>query len=151
MKKRMLVGLLVLAAIAVLSGCSGGGWIPGGGYFTNTSGATFHGATQSGKATFGFTYDGYKGRFQGTYRDGDVQIAFTGPSYSAPSPSCIASSFDYRSTNPFWRGTGTGQIYACDAGEPGFSSGDTLDISINSGPFNGYSNSGTVQGNIQVK
>jgi hypothetical protein len=139
MKKWLLAGLLVLASVVVLTGCSGSGSIP-----------SLY-STASGKATFGFTYDGFKGRLQGTFRDGNVQLSFQGPDSSSLNSSCIDTYVTYRSTNPSSRGqTGTAYIYACDDGE-GHYAGDNLYIRIDSGPFSGYENSGAVEGNIQVK
>jgi hypothetical protein len=133
-----------IGAVAILSGCSAGGWIPSA--QRQASAPSGQAATQSGKATFGMTYDGNKGRFQGTYRDGSVQMGFNG--YSSAGLSCAATSLvQYRSTNP--QIPGSGQVYVgfCDNG----SSGDNLSVEVISGPYNGYFNAGEVQGSVTAK
>ena len=66
---------------------------------------------------------------------------------------CPANSFqaeiEYRSTNPKNRGDGTAFACVLDNGEGKNAPPDTARIQVDNGPFGGYSNQGTVQGNIQ--
>lgn len=145
--KRVLAGLALAGALAGLTGCAstGGGTIP-----TNAG-------DRSGKANFGYTYDSSKDKYQGTYKDGYVSMSFTGVDYqSVPCnygyesyvPSTVLT---YRSTNPKMPGSGTVQVQFCDYGEGTNGTGDYLSVNVLSGPFEGYSDAGTVQGNIQQK
>ncbi|MEA2404199.1 MAG: hypothetical protein QOE08_846 [Thermoleophilaceae bacterium] len=154
MKRAPLLAVLVLAA-AVLPGCyatkfTGGGQITSG---SNFSAGKASARSAGGSANYGFTYDAVKGNLAGTYRDGDVAMSLTGnPTfdyYSDGDENCMSADGNYRSTNPRQRGDGTLHIYACDNGE-GRGSYDYLEVQVNSGPFEGYSNSGYTRGNLQA-
>jgi hypothetical protein len=154
LKRAPLLAVLVLAA-ALLPGCyatkfTGGGQIISGNNFSAGKSAA---RPAGGGANFGFTYDVTKGNFAGTYRDGDVAMSLTGnPTYDEyydGSENCMSADGDYRSTNPRLRGNGTVHINACDNGE-GRGSYDHLEIQVNTGPFEGYSNSGYTRGNLQA-
>ena len=150
-KRALMVAPVVLVALA-MSGCAsqftGGGWIP------SSTGGT--------NANFGFTYKVTNtstgaGQLSGSYADRDasgtpvVKFSFDGaasPASGGPD-SCIDTLFNYRSTNPARPGTGQGELTACDNGQSGGPQPNSLDnvsISISSGPYSGYYNSGDLQG-----
>ena len=71
---------------------------------------------------------------------------------------CLASPFpypvhlmyaDYRSTNPKNRGDGSLLAFVKDNGEGNASDDDEMQVFVYAGPFAGYIEQGTVQGNIQ--
>lgn len=58
---------------------------------------------------------------------------------------------NYRSTNPQKPGAGNVRVYVKDNGEGQKADGsDQMDVYVYDGPFAGYHQQGTVQGNIQV-
>lgn len=159
------VGVFVASAL-FLGGChlvSGGGWI--------------HSAVD-GKATFGFTaqcrletlsdtlaYWFYEGQFQ--YSDKAAGVRFhadidpiVGVFPSDTVVSCRTAANEL-TENASLRGTyrvqpngGTGSVSITveDHGEPGPSNGDQICVTLTGGPFDGYTNCGTISGgNIQVQ
>ena len=156
--------VFALVAVVGVSGCApgkvtGGGWIP------STSG------DPRDKANFGFNAaqcdaDAIRGRFD--YHDqnaagfaaaGGVKMngpvtAMTGLCETPPCP-CPAGSYvitvDYGSTNPNFPGDGVAVACVTDNGEGiNATSADMGSISVTSGPYTGYFNSGPVQGNIRA-
>jgi hypothetical protein len=61
-----------------------------------------------------------------------------------PDNNCTGFQTSYASLDPKNRGTGIVRVKACDHGEPG--DVDSLDIIVDSGPYNGYHNNGPVLG-----
>lgn len=164
MRRLQLAGL-GLAAL-VLAGCStfftGGGWIRG---------------VEGGKATFGFSVKCNgpdpeicaPARVNGTYGDQSVGVKLkfdggiiAGPEFCAINPQacdnlpvdlnqCMGGEVFYTSQDKKQPGSGSLLLIACDLGEPGRLSGDFLAIDVESGPYDGYSNEGTIQGgNLQA-
>lgn len=154
MIRRRLLTLLPVSLVALLlfTGCAikftGGGWI------VSASGV------EGEKATFGFTFDGPAGRFQGSYHDeglwngeevrlrGTGVVSFAGPDFDN---NCMDATLSYESQNPRLRGSGELELTACDDGEPGPSAGDDIAIIVISGPYSGYSDGGDIMGgNLQA-
>jgi hypothetical protein len=169
LRRVIYTGVLVALTIAVLAGCKASG----GGYITS--------ATGEGKATFAFNgkctnttfeQDGFvagvvKGQLQ--YNDPAADVKFhaelqdffiTGSS----TPCEDADSFQdgnvdefsgtYRVSGGPKEAEGFVDLFVRDAGEPGIN-GDEVSISLSAfqpgGTYDGYFNSGTVQGgNVQV-
>jgi hypothetical protein len=131
-----------LTAIALgVAGCkaTGGGFIPS--------------AVGADAAHFGFVMQTNKGDnvVHGTYRDGYVQLRFDGGSVSMNLNPCATWTVDYVSTSADNPGSGTAQVVICDNGKAGPTNDDSLSIQIQSGPYAGYSNSGTLAGgNLQI-
>lgn len=131
----------------LLAGCStfftGGGWLPS--------------VVPGQKATLGveFRCDAgttggqtcATGQARGSYNDhgAGVQFAFAGI-LGAGGPllggnTCFSGTVGY--TSP--RGGGMVLVTACDNGQPG-AGHDALTLAVQSGPYSGYLNSGTLQG-----
>jgi hypothetical protein len=165
------LGLVVITAL-LFAGCAGK--FTGGGKLPSADQVPGH------SASFGFTYeitraDG-SGRLSGAYHDsyvsGGVKFSFDGlqmglgscaslfpPSVcqvidnvlGVSSDECISGQGSYRSTNPAISGGGNLGILACDRGEPGPSSGDSIAVQVFTGPYAGYVDSGfTTNGNLQA-
>jgi hypothetical protein len=133
------------------------------------------------KATFGFAFyrstsdpdsPAFTGILRGSYRDprladnpaddvdfkgeGEVRRPATRPpGVPADVIACLTGSPTYQSQNPALPGTGTLLLTVCDRRDPVTQAvivGDYVAISVITGPFKGYNNSGLVQGgNIMVK
>lgn len=129
----------------------------------------------NGRASFGFTGDGcdttnFKGQFQYNDQDGgqklhgDVVFArqcLVDGDCPVCDPLRIQLGFpltlgdyevtvDYRSTNNASPGTGTATVCFTDNGEGAKAvDSDSAIISISSGPYAGYLNHGSIQGNVQ--
>ena len=136
---------LVAASGLLLAGCTtaGGGFIP-----------TNNGA-KNGKAVFGFTVtDEADGDvMRGSWTDGSVKFRFvTGGFDFLASGGCVPISGTYTSTTkPTTGQSGSFDLEVCDFGEPGPTSGDSIDLDPTSGPFSWYSNSGTLNGgNLKI-
>jgi len=151
---------LAVVVIALgLSACtqaSGMGWIPSAGVPTD-------------KATFGFVVDETTSTLSGSYHDPHgqiasgmiVEVAFKGTGVMKPKPpppdlgdyGCVGANPSYDSQNPALPGSGTFSILVCDLDhftKPNPTQ-DIIFIAVDAGPFQGYQNSGVVQGgNITV-
>jgi hypothetical protein len=140
--KRMLalapvVGLVVLG----VAGCTA----HGGGYIGSATGAD--------KATFGFTWQKTKAQnvLRGSWHDGYVKFRLDRDLGIGGLFDCGGGTGHYVSTSKSSPGGGTLALSICDYGEPGPTEGDTLSVNVTSGPYAGYSNSGTLEGgNLQV-
>src|SRR4029078_1965235 len=106
------------------------------------------------KATFGFTWQKTKKEnvLRGSWHDGYVKLRLDRDlGIQGTYPDCVGGPGHYVSTSKSDPGAGTLQLSICDNGEPGPTEGDTICIHVTSGPYAGYSNSGTLQGgNLQV-
>lgn len=148
--KRPLTLAAATVAIAVLlAGCSvtGGGQIPGAVATTASFGfSAVNTGVVHGNAFVTRT------DVKGNYQDGYVKLRFTSGDVETFSNSCKYGPFEYTSTNPKppYSGGGQGNMYMCDYGQPN-GAGDTFSISITSGPYSGYANSGPViNGNLRI-
>ena len=138
-----------------------------------TGGGKLNGA--NGRASFGFTGDGcdttnFKGQLQYQDQDGgqklhgDVVFArqcLVGGDCPVCDPLRIQLGFpltlgdyevtvDYRSTNPAIPGNGTATVCFTDNGEGAKAvDSDSAIIQVQSGPYAGYLNYGSIQGNVQ--
>ncbi len=147
MHRPLRVAAVVVISGVLLAGCkaTGGGWIPS--------------ATGDGKAHFGFvwqtTEDPDKTLAKGTWHDGDVRLRLVdGVILTFPfgGEGCAIGFAEYVSQSKARPGSGTLTIQLCDLGEPGPTNGDFIGIVINSGPYEGYTNEGVLQGgNLQIK
>jgi len=177
MQKRLYQGGIVVLGIAILflfANCSGGpdlvvpGKVTGGGWVE----------APNGKANFGFnasSCDGPEnitGRFNfhdktaslfpngGVKMNGAVIDAMQCAEQAgcedpvAPGQICPMDAYSitvgYRSTNPKYPGTGIAGACVVDYGEGKNGTGVLLGLGVQSGPFLGYSISGTIKGNIQA-
>ncbi len=157
--------MFALVAVVGVSGCApgkvtGGGWIP------SASG------DPGDKANFGFNAaqcdpDAIRGQFNyhdqnaplfaaggGVKMNGPV-VAPGGLCVAFPPCGCPAGSYwitvEYGSTNPNFPGDGVAVACVTDNGEGiNATSADMGSISVTSGPYTGYFNSGPVQGNIRA-
>lgn len=132
---------LTLATLAlaglVLAGCT----VSGGGQMASTTGAK--------QATFGFTItsEGDSDVMRGNWHDGWVKLRFTSGTFDNPATGdCADISGTYESTSKSSPGSGNLDLTVCDEGEPGVSSGDSIDFDPTSGPYSSYSNSGSLTG-----
>jgi hypothetical protein len=154
---------LVFGAVAMVlaSGCqaTGMGWIQ--------SADLVH------KATFGFVFDGSTSTLSGSYHDPNgriaglpVDVAFKGTGVVRPCKAgeptcakgpanakggCLLGVPSYTSQNPDIPGGGMFSLLVCDLDGTGGAGADFILISVDSGPYTGYSNSGTPSGNITVR
>ncbi len=140
------LGMLAVFMLLVATGCyqklNGGGWMLS--------------ANGEDRATFGLHFDGPRSAARGTYHDHGtgVRFKFVGVlAYaSGPGPEegdCALFDATYTSQDKKKSGSGAVLVIACDEGEPGVN-GDTLDISVLSGPYEGYDNGGQILGgNLQ--
>jgi hypothetical protein len=129
-----------LAAIAV-AGCKA----TGGGFISS--------ATEAKAAYFGFTWNetDHGAVVSGSWHDGWVKFKLDGGIVYGSFGPCASSPGEYVSTSK--ANPGTGSIYAtiCDYGEPGPTNGDSITIQLTGGPYDGYSDGGTLQGgNLQL-
>ena len=162
-RKLIAIGCAALL-MGLTSGCAykvtGGGWIPSA-------------DDPLEKANFGFGANGceaykieddwvnFKGRFN--YHDRTAGVMMLGEPTAVTRcsrigcrymrtrvcPSGYLLGLDYRSTNPKDRGEGTAGVCVYDNGEGVNADPDFLAIYVEGGPYDGYSNEGDVQGNIQ--
>jgi len=163
-----LLSLSALVAAALLTGCGQPAKVTGGG--------TMNSAGGSDKAVFTFQADScdaenikgsinfhdssaidfedvngvkFKGEVQSTYYCSNA-IA----DLSAAKPTCECApgyqevNFEYDSSNSQAAGDGTGIACLADFGEKGPIKGMAI-VTINSGPYQGYTNAGTLEGNVQ--
>jgi hypothetical protein len=163
-------GVLVALAIVVLAGCehaTGGGFIPS--------------ATDEGKATFGFSTNcdnttlengelaaKVKGQLQYYDREADVKFHASLEPITLEVPSDVTDACGfldelaeqefgedsavllYRVQGGPNEAEGLVILQVVDNGEPGIN-GDEVTITLIGGPYDGYTNSGTIEGgNIQV-
>ena len=141
----LLLGALAASAL-LLAGCT----VNGGGSINSATGAK--------KATFGFTWHGEDCQpfvscspslAKGFWADGTVQfrIADGGlETLAETGDGCWHGSGQYVAQG---RTRGTGdieEIVLCDRGEPGVSSGDSVSIDLDGGPYGWYQNSGPLLG-----
>ncbi len=152
--RRSLRAGLVAGFALVMVGCTtvrGGGWV--------TS------ATGTGKATFGFqlvcngdetTTAQVSGQLQ--YHDPGANVRLHGQADAVPFSTCTNNGVEGRffgryTPQPQSRGPGGEfEIVAQDLGERGPSKGDTFQITLTGGVYDGYTNEGVVGGgNIQAK
>lgn len=126
----------------------------------------FTGSGELGTADFEFVYkvenSNGTGKAKGSFHDKSAVInqtpvpmrfRFDGilSSSSGGPDNCIRGTLGYISQDRDFPGTGQVQVEGCDNGEPsGPSNGDTLTVQVTSGPYAGYFNSGTVEGNLQA-
>lgn len=144
----MLFATVLLGSLTACKGLyTGGGWID------STEG--------DGKANFGFNVTNCEGYVEGhfNYRDKNAGIKMNGEIVEFKQ--CFFgdckifdcdyySIVDYRSTNPKVPGYGQAWICAGDGGEGANSSElDDVWIYVIDGPYDGYFNFGSVNGNIQ--
>jgi len=72
--------------------------------------------------------------------------------FGAPLPTkTYGLDVNYTSTNTAFPGTGTASVCVIDNGQGSNASEDQLAIVVESGPYGGYENSGSVQGNISAQ
>jgi hypothetical protein len=162
MKRTALSGFVCLLAVLSLTACdraTGGGRLDG----------------VNGRASFGFTADGcnipdFKGQVQFVDHDNDVKFhgdvvyarqCIVAEDCPVCDPLRIALGYpltfgdyeveiQYRSTNPADPGSGTARACFTDNGEGVNSTGsDSSIVQVESGPYFGYLNHGTVRGNVQ--
>jgi hypothetical protein len=129
-----------LAAIAV-AGCKA----TGGGFINSATGAK--------AAYFGFTWNSTNqgAVISGSWHDGWVRFKLDGGIVYESLGPCASSPGEYVSTSKSNPGTGTIEGMICDYGEPGPTNGDSISVQLNGGPYDGYSDSGTLQGgNLQL-
>jgi hypothetical protein len=149
--------VLALAAACGLCACDFPGRATGGGTIPSVSGMSGQ------KANFGFTAqwcDGtYKGQFNFHDKDafgfqpGGVKMSgeVTQAGKEAGGTGGYGISVSYTSRNPFFPGTGIAYIYVVDNGQGAkATSADSVQLYVDSGPFAGYLNTGSVQGNIRL-
>ena len=126
----------------------------------------FTGGGDLGTAEFEFVYkvqnSNGTGKAQGFYHDKSavigqtpvpVRFKFNGilSSQTQGPDHCIQGTLGYISQDKDYPGSGAVDVQGCDNGEPsGPSNGDTLTVTVTSGPYTGYTNSGTVKGNLQA-
>jgi hypothetical protein len=147
-RRRLVLAIGALGAAAALAGCSatGGGQLAG---------------INAQKATFAFSWvetvesngssNVFQGNLAGTYLDGYVKLRFTGSTMSFMGEPCTSVMGTYTSTNRAYPGSGSASLHVCDNGQGQSGTGDTFSISLTSGPYAGYSNSGTItHGNITI-
>jgi hypothetical protein len=130
------------------------------------------------KATFGFdvvtNYDAGTSSFSGSYHDPQgmsvngqiVSVDFKGtgvlkkgpPPAGAPADAkggCLLGMPTYESTNPNMPGSGQFELVVCDMDGNGLSASDMILLQVQpppvGGPYSGYQNGGSAQGNITVK
>ena len=159
-KGRRFASLLVFAAATIaLAGCATS--FTGGGTINSADG------NAADQANFGFNYKvtdpSGSGHAQGTYHDvtagsywpnGGVMLKFDGllkaSTYSwslcavAAGNSGVDGELSYVSQNPAYPGSGTLHLQGCDNGQPG--SNDWIWLYVDSGPYMGYGNGGTLTG-----
>ena len=153
----------LLPALLLASGCqaTGMGWIPSA-------------LVPTDKATFGFVFDGTTSTLSGSYHDpqgtttmfGVVDVAFKGTGVMRPCKAgdpacvnappakggCLLGELQYDSQNPKIPGSGFFFLLVCDADGNGPSvNGDFVLLTVDTGPYTGYRNTGNPQGNITVK
>jgi len=161
--RRQLFSLGVVVASLALTGCALK--FTGGGTVVSTDGTN--------SASFGFTYKVTNtttgaGQAQGAYHDsyapsyplGGVQLKFAGLLWgdTSTSDNCfyfggrgIEGEVSYTSQNRNYPGSGTASLSACDDGEPGVASHDYISIEVDSGPYSGYGDGGSLTGgNLQA-
>jgi hypothetical protein len=155
---------MALLAAFVLSGC----------YLKLTGGGWMRSANDVDKATFSVNYDVARAQtepgecefdleaahIRGTYHDLGTGVRFKINDENItqircfgvpgdPLNDCAAFETSYVSLDPNNRGTGTVRVRACDdveLDEQGGEPVDTLRIAVESGPYEGYQNSGPVLG-----
>jgi hypothetical protein len=144
-------GALVAFAAVVLAGC------------TATGGGSLPSQTGAKKATFAFTMKAARdgtAKLKGAMSDGYVKfqvdnlnlLTVDGGTDSTCTNGYLYGQGTYVSNNKNLRGYGDVDLYLCDAGEPGATSGDALYVALEGGPFDGYTNSERLTGgNLQVK
>ena len=155
MKNKLITISILLAATLYLTGC---GKVTGGGTIQSVSGI------DGEKANYTFTIDNCdpstppKGRLlyhdetAPSFQPGGIKIkaAIIDSGDWIPSDGVTyTATFRYKSQNPDFPGTGTGDLVINDNGEGSNSLHDTADILIHNGPYEGYYNSGILNGNIQ--
>jgi hypothetical protein len=160
-RRWLLLGLL--PALLLASGCqaTGMGWI------RSNDGVD--------KATFGFVLDGTTSTLSGSYHDPHgtletgqiVEVAFKGSGVVRPCKAadpacvkappakggCLAGEPQYESQNPKIPGSGMFFLLICDLDGNGASmegGGDVVLVTVDTGPYTGYRNTGNPQGNITV-
>ena len=144
----MVVGVFAMLAV-VLSSCGDFGGVE------RMAGKGTIPSTVNGNVAFGFIFDGPSSTVEGTYldRSAGVMFTFTGiVNYLEPitgDEECMNAELTYKSLSGRPRGTGSVSLVACDILAGKGSSADSLDVSVLSGPFNGYSNSGPVTGDVR--
>lgn len=176
---KLIITLFCIAMLGGLTGCgvpgkvTGGGWIPSSGDDSKKANFGFNGNSCDGLANGHFNFhdkyaDGFKGgvKMNGEVMEayecvGDILIdnpgCYVGTFPDALDFTCYALGFpyyeirvEYRSTNPRHRGEGMAIACIRDNGEgANATSSDEAYISVLSGPYVDYKNSGPVQGNIQ--
>lgn len=140
-KRALTVLPAVGLAVVAVAGCKA----TGGGFIGSATGAK--------AAYFGFTWNSDSNGFvaSGSWHDGWVRFKLDGGMFlQTPSP-CAHTSGTYVSTSKSNPGSGNVYMTICDNGEPGPTNGDTLSVQLSDGPYDGYSDSGTLQGgNLQI-
>jgi hypothetical protein len=127
------------------------------------------------KATFGFSFDGTTQTLSGSYHDpqgmtdlhGAVEVAFKGTGKVNPCSTeprcqqlapptkggCLQGEVAYESQNPKIPGSGLVFLDLCDAdgnGQVDVGGTDAIVVLVDTGPYAGYANTGSAQGNITV-
>lgn len=145
--------ILAFLAVACAQKFTGGGTMPSQGNSNQRASFEFVYKVQNSNGT---------GKAKGTYHDKyaviggnpvPLRFKFDGilSSQSGGPNNCIDGVLGYISQDKGFPGSGSVRVQACDNGEPsGPSNGDTLTITVQSGPYTGYTNSGTVKGNFQA-
>ncbi|GAB4537510.1 MAG: hypothetical protein Tsb0020_52070 [Haliangiales bacterium] len=149
-----------LALAFVMIGCTsptkatGGGQIEAFDSYPISGGSFgFNGDSCEGSVTGQFNYVDHSVRIDGGVKlHGQVTDAYLCDDATLGCDNCatgeVVITADYRSTNPTFRGEGTVTVCLSDGGE-GKGATDTAGLSINGGPFDGYSVAGVVSGNVQ--
>jgi len=160
--RRALVVVVPLALVATGCTATGGGSIPSQ-------------LSPNGKATFGFNIDADTSTWTGSYHDpqgitdaGVADVAFKGTGRMRPCSAdprcvklappakggCIQTDAPYQSQNPKVPGSGMVFWVVCDMDGDAQADVDGTDmilVQVETGPYMGYANSGSVQGNITTR
>jgi hypothetical protein len=113
------------------------------------------------KATFGFVFasDGITQSFSGSYHDHAAGVDLKGTGVLKPKPAppgvnskggCLFGVANYVSQNQAFPGEGLLELTVCDLDGGGPGPGDFILITVLTGPFAAYTNSGFPSGNITV-
>ena|ERR687890_369099 len=163
--RRILVLLAMVTVGLLVAGCNatGGGYIPSATDAEGTATFAFSGKCQNKKLPNGEVAANIKGQIQYYDHPADVKIhaevtritVITGSATPCEDQDDTDGDTDvltgsYRVPGGPKEVAGDVRLEVTDGGEPGIN-GDQVTISLEGGPYNGYTNSGFVQGgNVQV-
>ena len=171
LRKVSYAGVLLALSFVVLAGCetaTGGGFIPSA---TGEGKATFGFSTKCDNVTLenGDVFGEVKGQLQYIDREADVKFHASRDKSLEQVPSDVTDPCGFLDEAagqvfggevsfvlPYWvqggpkESEGLAILHVVDSGEPGIN-GDEFTIRLDGGRYNGYTNSGTIEGgNIQV-